>query len=203
MSPALSPPEVRRAAEDDVPRVAATLARAFQEDPVACWACPRDALRPRVLERFFAAMAGMLVRHEEVWITSGCEGAAVWAPPGDWGMTLRDLPAIARALMFPSVLWRMPLVGFGLGTVELKHPRTEPHFYLADLGTDPDHRGRGIASALLQPTLAFCDREGVAAYLEASSARNVGFYERHGFALVREIKLPRGPIVYPMWRKAR
>ena len=32
------------------------------------------------------------------------------------------------------------------------------------LGTDPDHQGRGLGSALMAPVLEHCDRDGVGAY---------------------------------------
>jgi hypothetical protein len=53
------------------------------------------------------------------------------------------------------------------------------------------------------PALELCDRDGVPAYLEASKEDNVPFYARHGFRVTREIKLPRGPIMYAMWREPR
>ena len=44
---------------------------------------------------------------------------------------------------------------------DAKHPR-EPHWYLALLGVDPDHQGRGFGSHLMQPVLTRCDRESIA-----------------------------------------
>ena len=56
-----------------------------------------------------------------------------------------------------------------LTEMERRHPR-EPHHYLALIGTDPAHQGRGIGTALLEPVLARCDAEGLPAYLESSKA---------------------------------
>jgi hypothetical protein len=42
------------------------------------------------------------------------------------------------------------------------------------------------------PILSRCDEHGLPAYLEASSPRNRALYERHGFAVVEEMRLPRG-----------
>jgi len=39
----------------DQARVIATIVSAFIEDPVACWACPPERLRPGVLRRFHGA----------------------------------------------------------------------------------------------------------------------------------------------------
>ncbi len=66
----------------------------------------------------------------------------------------------------------------------------------------PDDQGRGIGSALLRPVLTRCDREGVPAYLEASSERNRALYARHGFEVVERIELPGGgPPMWRMWRE--
>ena len=68
------------------------------------------------------------------------------------------------------------------------------------LGVDPPRQGEGLGSALMQPVLELCDRERVPAYLESSKERNVDFYARHGFRVTSELRLPKGPAMWPMWR---
>ena len=76
------------------------------------------------------------------------------------------------------------------------------HFYLQGLGTDPPRQGEGLGSAVLQPVLARCDRDGLPAYLETTKERNVGFYQSHGFAVVARTRLPLdGPPMWFMWRE--
>jgi ribosomal protein S18 acetylase RimI-like enzyme len=87
--------------------------------------------------------------------------------------------------------------------MERRHPSTPQHWYLAVLGTDPDAQGRGLGSAVLSAMLEQCDRDGVPSYLESSKERNIDFYARHGFRVTGEIKLLRGPNVWPMWRDSR
>ena len=71
-------------------------------------------------------------------------------------------------------------------------------------GTDPDHQGQGLASAVMQPVLTRCDAEGVPAYLESTKERNVGFYEGHGFVVRSEEQIPLGgPQLWLMWREPR
>jgi predicted N-acetyltransferase YhbS len=79
------------------------------------------------------------------------------------------------------------------------HPR-EPHWYLAVLGTDPPHQGKGVGAALMTPVLARCDAEGTGAYLESSKPDNVPYYERFGFRVTGQIDMPKGPTMWPMWR---
>jgi hypothetical protein len=44
----------------------------------------------------------------------------------------------------------------------------------------------------MAPVLARCDREGMRAYLDATSQRNRGLYERHGFAAEEPFAPPGG-----------
>ncbi len=202
-------PQVRLASDDDVPALARMLARSFDDDPVARWSCRAAALRPATLERFHGARLRQLIRYDAVWTTPDLDSAAVWAPPDRWRTTARDDLALARSLLrprllaHPAALAAVPLVATGLLGVERRHPETPPHWYLAVLGTDPSAQGRGLGSAVLAPTLGDCDADEVAAYLESSKERNIAFYARHGFRVVRELRLPRGPRVWAMWREPR
>ena len=194
---------VRRATPSDVPRLAVSLARAMQDDPVIGWVIPRPDTRRRILPRFFTAM----IRHlylptDEVYTTDDQSGAALWLPPGQVTPATSDILGLAW-----HVLPVLPLVGRALlrapGMLRLldaNHPK-EPHYYLALLGTDPDRQSRGIGGAMLASQLARCDAEGVPAYLESSNARNVPLYARHGFEVTKELKLaPTGPTMWLMWR---
>ncbi len=71
------------------------------------------------------------------------------------------------------------------------------------LGTDPPWQGKGLGAAVVAPVLERCDREGERAFLESSKERNTPFYERLGFEVTEEIHVPRGPVVWGMWREPR
>ena len=69
---------------------------------------------------------------------------------------------------------------------------------------DPPLQGSGIGTELMRSRLARCDAAGMPAYLESSKERNVPFYERHGFTVTRELKIPDGgPLLWLMWRDPR
>jgi ribosomal protein S18 acetylase RimI-like enzyme len=186
-----------------VPALAGMLARAFAEDPVAMWAFPREGLRERALARFHGTRMRQLLVEEEVWMSADGACAALWAPPGRWRQTPGEEAQIARCFVHPRLLPRLPLVTLGWHGMERKHPRGPAHWYLAVLGTDPASQGQGLGSAVLRPVLERCDAEGVGAYLESSKERNIDFYARHGFRVLSELRLLRGPKVWPMWRDPR
>ncbi len=196
-------PAVRRATPDDVSALASMLARAFLDDPVASWAWPPDALRPRALERFQAIRIRQLIGEQEVWTNEELTCAALWAPPELWRSTLAETAALLPCFAHPRLLPRVPLVALGWLGLERKHPAKPPHFYLAVLGTDPDRQGHGLGSLLMRPVLEQCDADGVGAFLESSKERNIDFYARHGFRVVEEVRLLRGPSMWKMWRDPR
>jgi ribosomal protein S18 acetylase RimI-like enzyme len=188
---------VRTATADDAPALARALARAFRDDPVAEFAHPRAGSRERRLEVFFAGRLRTLVPEELCFCDDELRGAALWAPPDRWHAPVRESLRWVRL-----VNHRTPQILAGLRQMERLHPR-EPHLYLSVLGVAPEAQGRGLGSALMAPVLERCDREGVPAYLESSTDRNVAFYGRHGFRVVRETRFPRGPGMWLMWRNPR
>jgi GNAT superfamily N-acetyltransferase len=151
-------------------------------------------------------LAPIHLGHETLLVPEGeVVAASLWDPPGHW-----KIPVMAQLKMAPSLLVRV----FGARSfshlrdyarVEALHAEhTEPHYYLAVLGTDPDHQGKGLGSALMQPILDRCDEEGVGAYLESSKESNIPFYSRHGFEVVSEHVFHQGgPSLWPMWRTPR
>lgn len=86
--------------------------------------------------------------------------------------------------------------------IEKVHPTT-PHCYLQVVGTDPAKQGKGYASLVLRHQLAACDAASMPCYLESSKDTNIPVYRSFGFEVTGEIKIPGGPMLWPMWRAAR
>lgn len=193
-------PVVPTVQKDDVAALAAVLAAAFHSDPVGQWLAPDEVERPDALRRLFAVEIQHVTLPHGAGVTNEQRtGAALWLPPGHWKM-----PALTIARLLPSFMSifgrRLPLILQGLFEVEKHHPTHEKHYYLPFVGVDPAHQGLGIGSLLLRPVLQRCDAEGEGAYLEATSPDNRRLYERHGFAVIDEVRLPSGPALWPMWR---
>jgi ribosomal protein S18 acetylase RimI-like enzyme len=199
--PAIDGSDVRELTAADIPRIATALARAFEDDPVLSWIFRSESDRLNRLESAFALyLRRIWLPHQACYGTDRLFGAALWLPPGKWHLSpwqqLRLLPS-----MLAVSTRDLPRLVSVLQLIEKKHPREPPHFYLAVLGVEPEFQGRGFGGALMQPVLERCDREGVPAYLESSKRRNIVLYERHGFRVVEELRVPRGgPPIWPMWR---
>ena len=150
---------------------------------------------------FEVALTVQHLPHGGCYTDTDRSGGALWDPPGHWKLPFSQILQ-ASPKMVSAFGLHVPRALRVLSTIERQHPRT-PHWYLAVLGTDPIHQGKGVGSALLAPILERCDREGVGAYLESSKESNVAFYRRHRFEVTGEIVLPGGPTVWPMWREPR
>lgn len=198
------PWQPRRAGPGDLPRLVEVLAQAFDDDPLACYLFPPAGVRRRGLRRFFRLqLRRLLAGMGEVWTTEDCVGAALWVPPtAERPASLRDLWQLAPVLL-DLVAGGRPTVALRLlADVERARP-TEPHWYLATLGTAPPMQGRGVGSALLSAVLHRLDAQGLPAYLESSKERNVPFYARHGFEIVGEARAKDDPLtLWLMWRPA-
>ena len=178
------------------------LARAFFEDRIYRWLVPADEERLQSAHAFFGLFAGACSAHHSVFVVPGFEGAALWLPPGRQLIAEADAEAFGERLLAttPDGASRARMIELVQRQEEI-HPAA-PHWYLAFMGVDSSHQGRGVGSALLSAVLQQADREGQSAYLEASSPENQRLYQRHGFDTIAEFSASDSPPLFAMWRKA-
>ncbi|MEV8310527.1 GNAT family N-acetyltransferase [Streptomyces flavidovirens] len=191
--------EIRQAGESDREALVRLLDAAFMDDPVSCWVFPDRAHRGRVHGAFLGVFLDVALSEGRVDVTEDGSAAALWLQvPAGVPEVEDDTPVRMRETADPDNE-RAELVGRLMGEV---HPHDRAHEYLLLIGVSPDRQGEGLGTALIQPVLDRCDRDGVPAYLEASSARSSKLYERLGFAFTgRTVELPDGPPMWPMWRE--
>lgn len=180
------------------------LARAFDDDPLTDFMFPDERTRLRrntAAYRMF--LRQQLRRKHPVHVVGGGASVALWVPPDEWRVPFVE--TLRGALPFLAALRRRAGAAFrGFTALERGHPHDPPHWYLALLGTDPDHQGKGYGSAVMAPILERCDAEGTHAFLESSKERNLPFYERHGFVVTGELAFgPGGPPLWQMLREPR
>ena len=201
----MTSPRARLATERDVAEMAGALASSFHDDPVMTWIFgDHEGRRLKRLRPFFTREGARHLRHPHVMTTDDHAGASFWDPPGAWKTRPSDYFGMAVPMLL-GVNRRIPRALTGLGRLDKVHDsQPKDHFYLAVLGTRPDRQGAGVGSALMQPVLEVCDREGHGAYLESSKESNLPFYRRHGFEVVEEVEFsPGGPSLWAMWRDPR
>lgn len=190
----------RLATRDDLPALGQSLAAAFADDPVWEWLLPAGRSDAPGTQRLFAWITAGHLADASVWTLPGTPATAVWALPGRFRTPTRRV-----VTGLPRLVGALGVGGLGrlarLGELERRHP-PEPHWYLALLGTHPDHQGRGLGTAVVAPGIAAADHAGVGCYLESSKEANVPFYRRLGFEVTGTFDADggRGPRLWLMWR---
>jgi len=190
--------KLRQATAADVGRLKEVLADAFYEDPVLGWLVPDARRRKARLRRLF----GVELRHVslprgQVWMTAEQTGVAMTLLPGSWRVPPHA--TLLEGRCFGARLGNAARLGFAMERHHAQQIR-QPHYYIRDVGVLPEMQGLGLGRALMAPTLERCDRDGLPAYLEASSESSAALYERLGFRLLRELRVGDSP---PLWLMLR
>ncbi|HNS51188.1 MAG TPA: GNAT family N-acetyltransferase [Anaerolineae bacterium] len=182
----------------------ALLARAFHTDALYETVVPDGARRAALLGWLFDKVVHYTLLYGCALTTAEKEGVACWLPPGGTDISL------GRVLR--SGLYATPLkMGWAAyrrfdsyqrlsGRLHHAHAQM-PHWYLWAIGVDPPSQGLGLGSRLLESMLCRADAERAACYLETGSERGVRIYERHGFVVVYEGKVP--ALDVPIWAMRR
>ncbi|MFJ7997934.1 GNAT family N-acetyltransferase [Streptomyces sp. NPDC096310] len=192
---------MRRATEADRPTLIRLLEDAFEADPVTRWVFPEADSRRKLSGLFFGVFADVALAEGWVDLLEDETAMALWLRV-EAGLPEEEdeTPARMREVSDPDNE-RTELVGRLTGAV---HPHDRAHAYLLMIAVSPEHQGRGVGRTLIESVLERCDRDGVPAYLEASSARSKRLYERLGFDFTgTTVDLPDGPHMWPMWREPR
>ncbi|MEU6349516.1 GNAT family N-acetyltransferase [Streptomyces sp. NPDC047072] len=192
---------IRTAGAEDRELVVRLLSEAFQDDPVSGWIFPEEEYRRTTQPRLMAAFVDIVLADGRIDVTEDGSACALWLPmPAEPHDDEDDGFAAVRESVDPDNE-RVEVLGRLTGEI---HPAGRAHEYLWMIGVAPGRQGEGLGGALITSVTDRCDREGLPAYLEASSARSRKLYERLGFALRdRPLDLPDGPQMWPMWREPR
>jgi len=191
------------AAADDASAVAADLADAFTDDVMFNWFMRADSRRAAAQLRFFGAITRMALRTGRIERPAGGGAAAVWLPFEAVGpMPLLTQIRLAPVMLGATGLSRINRLQAVLDDMDRHHPLDRPHAYLWFLGVSRPLQGRGIGSRLLKVATDRLDAQGLPAYLETQTERNLGLYRRHGFEVTSEHKpRPDAPPLWSMWRE--
>ncbi len=191
---------------NDAGLAAELLARAFADDPLFRFA-ERDGRRRAAAISIDLALTLRWALIEGVVHTTAEEiaGAALWQRPlpGPETVSEAELEEMhrLRAAAWGQEAWlRMSEV---FAAVNHRRDADAPfdHWHLLVLAVDQGRRRRGTGGRLLAPVLALADAEGLPCYVETFNPANLAFYERQGFAPLREIPLDGGLHCWTMLRR--
>lgn len=140
----------------------------------------------------------------EVYATPGWEGMAIWLPPGSvamppWRMLRAGMLAAPLRVDW-AALRRLARAQEHTTRLHRFHAPMA-HWYLSQIGVEPERQAQGWGSALLRPLLARLDAECHWCYLDTTQEAAIPFYEQWGFAVVGEADTVNGgPHLWAMLR---
>jgi ribosomal protein S18 acetylase RimI-like enzyme len=182
--------ELRRLTETDAPQAAAVLARAFHPTALFGAVTPDPADRLCMARALFAANLRHSCRHGEAWAevapSGEIRGVTYWVDRPEPDLTEGETAELGYADLAarwgPAARALAALEGYGMQPFAAL---PVPWRYLAALGVDPAHQGRGLGTTLVTKTVAGAHAAGLRCGLVTDEERNVAFYRRRGFRLVR------------------
>jgi ribosomal protein S18 acetylase RimI-like enzyme len=177
-------------------RYVEVLTRAFAKDPAARWIYNDDSAYWSLFPDLVHAFAGKAFSCDTVYAAPQAHGVAMWLPPN----VEPDELAVATVIDTTVASEKADEV-FALFAEMHQHHPMEAHWYLPLVGVDPQHQRRGLGSDLLRQVLNVCDRDGIPAYLEATTLENRLLYTGLGFRVISRIQVGSSPTLFAMLRQ--
>lgn len=187
--------------KNQIKEAAQMFSRAFHDDPLAIWFFPDEEMREEMLTHYFKVRIKLGFLFGEVYSTSSnLEGLAVWLPSTAIKITNWKIFRAGGMSLYSKfdkeVIEKMTLISNF--SYEIHHRLANfPHWYLAPIGVDPVHQGKGYASKPMRSMLKRLDEEEIPCYLETQMKTNVEIYLHYGFDIVEETTIPHTDI--PHW----
>ncbi|MDZ4169507.1 MAG: GNAT family N-acetyltransferase [Coriobacteriia bacterium] len=193
--------------DEDLLRAAATLARAFEHDPV--WARAFEGVPRETMAAWFEGPIRYCREFGRVYATSERLEGIAGVVPGEYArMTMRRAMRAGTMKMAPRMglqlmmrAPRMMRMFAPLDSDRKRHMGARAFTYVMIVGVDPEHQRQGHGGALLRALMEESDRMGIPLYLETETEENRQMYEHYGFDLLSEIALP--VVGLPMWEMLR
>jgi len=171
------------------------LSASFFDYPSFTFYFPDPNRRARYLPWFFQSGLKIALRYGEVYTTSSVSGVSLILPPVHTKISLWEVIQ-SYGLTTP---FRMGFRNFKhwidcesfVEGIHGKLMKNRSHYYLWGLAVDPNHKSKGIGSALMEPVMAKADAQKLPVYLETHNEKNIRFYEKHGFKLIHTVRIPK------------
>lgn len=178
------------------------LARAFANDPAMSFIFPDPEQRARRLPSLFALLfdsdgrAGMRLK------TPGDTAATLWRGPGKAHIGVFEM--LGQALPMLHALGGATVRALTVSKAIDAHHPGGAYWYLHVAGCEPIAQGQGLGGSVVRSGLERVSGGGLPAYLETATEANLSFYQRLGFRITSEWRVPRGgPLFWSMMRDGR
>ncbi|UCC19999.1 MAG: GNAT family N-acetyltransferase [Promethearchaeota archaeon] len=175
------------------------ISEAFFNDPLMTYLFPEIKERKFKLSSMMELLIRIGMKYGVVQATSPhIEGIAVWFPSNKAKITptmgfLNGGISYFFKLRGKTIKKQNKIYNY----IYSKHKELMPsdHWYLSIIGINPLFQGKGWSTLLLNSMFTQIDKQNLPYYLDTNNKENISIYERFGFEIVEEYKLPNANLV--------
>lgn len=192
--------------KNETAQAAASLSRAFQNDPMMRWLIPNDEDYQRMAIPLFETWVKYAVLYGKALRTENFEAIALRKKPGDIEFSfwrgfrsgMLKTPKILGKEAFDKLMWMDKV----LVEEKKKNMADRSFWYCWTLGTDPQYQRQGFGSAVMQRTFDLATKDGLPCYLETVNPASKAVHEKKGYKLLSQVPLQdSGHTLYTMLRE--
>ena len=193
----LRPHQIRTASE--------VLAASFFDYPMFTFYFPDKSRRARYLPWYFQRILNVAQHYGEIYVTADLSGVIFTLPPTHNKISLWEYAQNGFCLT-PFILGlrnytrSMKCEAFVHQTRE-KIMKDRQHYYLWGVAVGPHTKRTGVGSRLLNFIFEKASKEKMPIYLETHDEKNVPYYQKHNFDLMKSAHIPEYDL--PFWCMVR
>ncbi|MBY9006073.1 MAG: GNAT family N-acetyltransferase [Candidatus Lokiarchaeota archaeon] len=189
----------------DIKKASSVLANAFSEDPIWKRIINEFNLNNETIPKIYEMPIRYCMRYGDVFASSkSLEGVIALVPGRKAIMTVWSairsgafLLGVKLGMKFGKKIRRI----FKIIEDDKKNLNIGQYYYIYIFGVSDVYQGKGFGGKILRAIIDRSEKEGKSLYLETETVENVKFYEKFGFKVMKEIRLPE--LDLPMWEMVR
>ena len=175
--------EIRKLSIKELKYFSRMAAEAYVNDPVHSYVTKNEKLRKKFVYHFMIERLATSNREDIIYVDDEKRGICVWRKA-------HNEYDVFDFLMYPNwvFLWLYfpktikTLMAYGHLDVKVF---PENCYIISPVFVSPEHQGKGIANELIKQGIADLTAKGFKLGLEAQNPKNVPFYEKLGFKVIR------------------
>lgn len=184
--------ELEKLNKYQIKKAARVYARAMMNDDLHVYFFPDPSNRLKKLTYLYEYK--LELEYKFCFITSNnIEGLLICESPGEQhtGLSILEIITGIKLIWQCGIVSLLRMIRYQSWASKTRDGiATQPYWYINVVAVDPEHQGKGFASKLIKPIIMEALERKHMVYLETQNSNNIKIYEKYGFHLVEEAKMP-------------